>query len=479
MAARKKRSQPVPRRLIPRQMPPISGSLVDKAQTYEAYCNQTPFVDATACYDTPETDVTKPAHLIIYTPSCSETLLRTQAAHALDEMRLDYCWFAYVPSRIGWNGAVDAAAACMIQSHAYYMRGRKDNVTFDAALQSYSQAVRLVQAGILCPESRHSDSNILAIALLTHCEILMRNDRKAYCTHWTGIGTLLRARLDPQYASDLVRAVFYSMWDYNFRVPCSRGVESPFEDDTWLTLEPAPLKKVDAKVITLRKLSQQLLIRLPRLMVLVRSLREARWQGATIDDTLGLALELLQCHDSDAENRLLHLVTVTKTKDLLDRFVMPYSYFFNSSEDLATAVLYWQTRLMVINLCLRLASSEIVPEYYAAYLAVFDSEALRAAQIQKINNVIMSWSDAQSRGDFGTVTMTQAFVAVFGGLTERDTFRGLPTAVVRSWLVQRLAQALGKKPHPKFVEQLSSVSEQLAGGPLADWDDLLIDDSID
>lgn len=407
-----------------------------------------------------------------YYPSSDETALRLRLAQAIDDLHLRHCWFAYIPSRLGYNAAVDAAADALFHAHSYYRHGRSNAVALRAALRSYGRCLQFVKSGIASKSQRCTDHLILAIALLTQYEVLMRNDRQAYATHWSAVGALLRGRPRSHDTSELVRAMFYSMWDQVFRVPCTQGMMSPFEEERWLGLEPAAIVVLSDDVIRLRKLSQELLLRLPRLIVTVRGVL-----GNTIDDSLILRLlaELSgsfdHCRDDEAENALLYSVKVRPTKDAVDKVVVPYSLEFCQDGDLTAAILYWQSRLMLINLCLKLANN--LPSQIAQSADFVKGGALHAEQGRLSANILMSWSDASARGDFGTVTMTQALMAVWTAMAHRATFRHVPIATVRDWVLLRFHDSLAKEPSATAARQLSAVSEQLAGGPVADWGDLM------
>ncbi|KAK0309848.1 hypothetical protein LTR01_004045 [Friedmanniomyces endolithicus] len=107
----------------------------------------------------------------------------------------------------------------------------------------------------------------------------------------------------------------------------------------------------------LQACGNRLFVGLPRLATLVRSIREKGDTSAAIEEvlsSLSLATELLQLYDSNAENDFLHRVHVRKTQRPEDAAVSKCSFFLDSVELYDDAAVYWQGRLWLLRIWLRI-----------------------------------------------------------------------------------------------------------------------------
>ncbi|EMC96491.1 hypothetical protein BAUCODRAFT_148093 [Baudoinia panamericana UAMH 10762] len=393
-------------------------------------------------------------------------------------MKLRHCWFAFIPSHLGRHKAVDAAAEALSQAHRYYRTMRFDKSALEAALTSYARAVSLVQKCIESPTERYEDHTLLAIAILSHYETLIGNPRSTYLRHWSGVTALLLARSSSYPPSDLVRAMFYSMWDQLFRVPCAKGVASPYDNDLFLSIEPAAIDVIPDHVARLRRTGQQLLIRLPRLIADARRiLNEPEIGDGTVIATMGtLADTYSKSNNSASEDKMLHDLRVARTERPVDRAITPFSFVFESSEVFSAAVFYWQTRLNLVNLCVYLMRSLPDLLWPTSDSANLSLTGLEIEQARLAADIVMSISHGRTKGDFGMVFLTQALLAVWSALSYKDgIWRGTVSVDrLRSWTLSCIYDSLGAQGRGKqAVRLVEAASQALMGGPLADWSGLM------
>jgi len=403
--------------------------------------------------------------LLLYLPMAATNKLSIQAAHALNNLQLCRSWFAFIPSRLGRDKIIDACAAAVIKAHDHHFR--RDEETNHLGRKHYLYAVSLVRKH-LCA----SDAALLSVALLTLFEMLMKAEPRAVYAHVQGLNCILQARPKSQECSEITRAIAYATADEQFKHACIAQTPSPFEHQKWLDMDPvSQFGAMLEEVANLRKIAHQLLIRLPRFIKDVRRCR----QGDLDDDpvewakTIRLAHELLELCDDKAETQVLHRVNVVSTEDPTDRPIMTFSYNFRSFDELEATIYYWQTRLMVIKLSFNLdaAFQTRQPFHRDDSLEAepgFDLARLHKEQERYIANVIMAWQSVSRASDPFGKDMQQALVVLWGALADMQTFRNLPSSVVRSWVLRRFRQLLADWPLEISAATLDEASDLLAGG---------------
>ena len=140
--------------------------------------------------------------------------------------------------------------------------------------------------------------------------------------------------------TELTRAILYLTWLCSFVDPILSNTPSQYEHGRWFSLEPARVHASDPDTISLRKLSNQLLIRLPRLIIAVKYIRdhEGRVGSAVFDAALELAKELLLLADDSSESELLHRLRIQKTHDPIVKLVVPYSFCYPDYQTYEAAI---------------------------------------------------------------------------------------------------------------------------------------------
>jgi hypothetical protein len=183
-----------------------------------------------------------------------------------------------------------------------------------------------------------------------------------------------------------------------YLVAIGHGIPSPFDTPFWLDIDPTLRQAPTKAVFSLRKVTYRLAIRLPRLMVLVRRLREGQNNLRAISDTVALALELAAWEDKVSENELLHCVVVTSPRKQADKSIIQVGLKFGSLAEFEAGAYYWQTIIILNRLCAQV--QKLFPKYgYKTFdLATINEENCRLAK-----NLLMSWESAFDMGSFGTI----------------------------------------------------------------------------
>ena len=230
-------------------------------------------------------------------------------------------------------------------------------------------------------------------------------------------------------------------------------------------LDPPNVQLSSIAAVRLRKVSYQLFIRLPRLIALVRILRD-RTDMDYLCHVLALTEQLSALKDADSENQLLHAVNFTKTRHPADACIIPVSFRFNRPADFRTMVYYWQTSVLLQRLCCKL-------HYMFPDQADIDPEAAKADTVRMSSNLLMSWEYAYGYSAFGAVgsgaganAFGIAMIALWGCLADVDTFRGQSSAMTRAWVLYRF-QDLLRGAVKLSAEDMDEMAELFVGGPVS------------
>ena len=306
-----------------------------------------------------------------------------------------------------------------------------------------------------------SDEAVLSVALLGLYEAVLGTALQPMFAHSHGLSRLLMSTRRP---TEVTRLLLYGRWTVTFLPPCAFGTASHFDNKEFLELEPDNIFDLPASTTRLLKFSHQLFIRLPRLISYVRGLRE----GATIQlpsTAFALAAELLLLGSSESESECLHDVCVAKTRNPADAHIIPVSFGFKTYIIFQAGVYYWQTKMFLARLCIRLQAMYPEQEH-------FDLAFLKAENARMASNLLMSSEHAIASGTFGSVraglgamSFSMAWFALWGFLTDVTSFRGTPSAEVRTWALQRYQDLIGGVQQLN-EEKMNEAAELFVGGPL-------------
>ena len=404
---------------------------------------------------------------VAHMPLSPEETLISGVIRGLQMGRLSDAWPGLIPSRIGYHSTVDYAAKAIIRAHDSALQGRSSMIS--SSLRHYGEAMAGLRGSIARGDA--SEETLLAAALL----VLFERDpwsparvqlHEHLNGHLRGLSALLAATPPPtngREVSEITRGVLYGHWVMTFLRPCALGIASPFDTPRWRSLEPASLARLPHALARVRKLSNVLFLRLPRLITLVRT---ARIHSVAVPETIAaraLTDELLQQQDEAAENEFVLSLKIKKAHPLIAPLV-PFSFSFGTIPRLEAGVYYWETQLMLLRLDWKLRNLHVSGE-------TLPLPAEKQTPISRLcNNLLMCCEFGLTLGIVGRFAMTIALSAVWGSLQEfPDVLEPRLTAEKARWLLSRILgqPAIGWKP-PNEAD-MDDIAGLLAGGPRQGW----------
>ncbi|EME38097.1 hypothetical protein DOTSEDRAFT_39632 [Dothistroma septosporum NZE10] len=406
--------------------------------------------------------------LVLHKPTSTTNRLRSELVFMLERTQRTETWFELVPSRLGHSQSIDAAALAIIKAAEHAKLNT--NVTQESCLGSYSKAIITLNDDM--GRSASTDDMLITVGLLVTFERMFAWTSVPLRSHMHGIVALLMnsIKVTNRAPSEMIRAVQYTFWPVAFIGPCVMGTPSMFEHPRFLDAEPVLMSQgklsTPAKTVArARKLSNQLFIRLPRLIMMVKAL-QTKYSPLEVDTAVDLAKELFENEDIDAENELLHHVQIQKTESELGRDAFPYSMKFHTLGEYEALMHHWSTRMILSRLCWKM-SALFPTKYQAEDLPV--KKTLETTMSRMAANVLMACHWGLSKGEAGESCLIIDLVSVWGALNDFDLFasRKLDPAKARSLLKQiahKIMRTAGPNALDECADRLQAASELFSGG---------------
>lgn len=397
--------------------------------------------------------------LSLHRRSAPESTIAKLLVHDIDYHGFYHSFYALVPSYVGHSRVVDLAVTALTTLNCYFRQ--VPGVSMDTCRQSLAQALNALRSSMEDSKARLSDDIAISVAVLAATEGEINQRRAPDARHLSGLTAVLTSRPDSHEISDITRHLIYDHPGMTFMMPCIHGSASPFETQRWVNLDP-PLRfktmSSSASAYRLRKVAFQLFIRLPRLVKLVRAVRQAPNDTRSFRLALALAEELLALADGTAESELLHNVEVAKPLDDEDAKIMPVSFKYHNILEFIAGVRYWQARISLLRLRRRLLLNP--PSQDATGIAETEQEMRRMAA-----NLLMSWSFSNPKGYAWRFAILYGLVCLWGLTIDLDGFSGIQAPFLREWILQvfnmsRLAT------ERISAREFDECAELLVGGPL-------------
>ena len=385
---------------------------------------------------------------LVRAPQSKEDLLRLEAADQLETLHLSTSWFKLIPLHIGGNESVDLAARLFMRSNDFALRNPRQSHPHRPSLALYENYWRLygrtidnLRRLLSTTEGALSDEALLSCALLAHSERGMGFQSRSKdlplkntLSHLHGIQAILTARQATNEPSELTFSILAGQQTLLYEVPVALGTASPFENMSWFQPPPSGSPLASVQIARLRVIGQRLLIDLPRLemyMSRANKVCQKRISASSFWATKRLAKCLLRFKDEDAENTLLHKVNVSRTKKTEDAVCIPYSYTFQSITDFEAGIYYWQSRLMLLRLCWRIARFD----------HSLDQDEIVAEGVRATKNLLMSWQYGEEQHMFGLIRYVFACKAIWGAVMDfQDAFDD--RTELRKSLARRISQLM-------------------------------------
>lgn len=392
--------------------------------------------------------------------SATPKLTRT-FVYICTKLDLHDTFFAIIPSRIGTDKAIDSAANALIHLFADC---RGDQTSEVLCTQKYAHAITLARES-MCEESwRQSDAALLATFLLAFYEHKLRHEKRTFSdVHRNGMCALLVAHASSRRGqeAEVLRSLLYQAWNSSFRTPCIEGSASPFDVQEILDLDPPLQLKLPPELARLRKIANQLVIRLPALIASVRRLRQSDATNTLHNDVAKSAISLLALRDEDGESALLHRVKIVQTAS--ESPLSKSSFHFQQASEFKTAVFYWGARILICRISIALIRMGILVEDGNCSEAI-----LRAENEQGATNMTMTWDFGQAHGAIlGRTILVPGYTFVWGVLLDHDIFRGLPSAHIKAWLLTKIHSFEGGMSLHVTEKELDNAAGALVGGPIS------------
>ena len=374
---------------------------------------------------------------LLHKPASSTSRLCLNTVHLLDRLRLTGSWFELIPSRLGFSPVVDFAVEAFVKRNTPAFQSGA--VAPSGAFQSYGKAIQGLQRCISNNDEALSDKSLLACSLLAYCHHpfslpisprLKEEPLKYALSHLYGIQAILTSLPPRRQPSEFTLALLSWHIPLLLDIPVSLGIVSPFEHIKWFDWQPEDLEVPSAQITKLKRIAHRIFLRLPRLIMYMRA-----WRGLSVtagsdqrkamQATTTLARDFLGCKGASSENLLLHQISVIKTTDPPTAEVVPYSFCFTSLAYFEAAISYWQSRALILRICLRIGN-------YDSY----DKTALCKEGLRTARNLLMSWQYGFEKGVCGRVPLLYSIPATWGAITEFDG-QSSPTKLERRLWLER------------------------------------------
>lgn len=386
-------------------------------------------------------------------PTCPETQLTQRFVSSCGRLQMHIGETHLVPSYIGHSQALGLAARAFISAIEY--QKLKQSIPRERAYQIYGQALTALRQTI-----DFSDKSLITVALLAMYEGIMRMHTPAQFSHRYGIAKIMLSRQkSPSGPNELERVLLYADWDRRLRAPVALGVVSPFEDPYWWNAPPRS-RITPPLVVKMRMVTNQLFIRLPRLVMYTRSLRSGNTEVR--EELRHLVNELLELQNSEAENFLLHGVKIVPTKDQWDIPIAKFSFEYQILQQMTFATHYWYARLLLMQLCFQLLA---LPGAIRVVLSRSEDD-LKAETKHMLTNIFMSYQYAKSLSMGGHICIAQPLIASYGACTIMERWQDLPISSLKTWIVLRLNDSWGRWGRSLSSKDLEDINTCFSGGPL-------------
>lgn len=207
-----------------------------------------------------------------------------------------------------------------------------------------------------------NDDLLASAALLAPFEGVIRHHGIPTHSHTDGVAAILVTRPATIPVTQLARDILDYYACESAVMACIHDSPSPFENVDRAYFINNRMGYVDSDRAQLKAISNELFLRIPRLVSLVRSLNlrlgERKQQLAA---GLRLSLPLLGLQDPQSEERVLRNVEMHSSRELAPNSAIDQALHFASIQDFEALVAYWYSRLWLLRLERRLNDLSFAP----------------------------------------------------------------------------------------------------------------------
>ena len=207
-----------------------------------------------------------------------------------------------------------------------------------------------------------SDHVLAATALLAPFEGVVLRNGSLTGAHIDGMASILTARSSSHPVTQLARDILDFHVYESAIMACVQDVPSSFESVPKAYLAMGEKASCDSDQAQLKAISKELFIRTPRLTKMVRLLRlQPASELQLHHEAYELSKSLLELQNPQAEGRLLCRIETVAKNNADAAAPIEQSVHFDSIGDFEALVFYWQGRLSLLRLDLRLQDLSTVP----------------------------------------------------------------------------------------------------------------------
>jgi hypothetical protein len=288
--------------------------------------------------------------LSLHKPHSTHSVLIIHALETLRNEHVEEEWFRHLPAHYGHTPALDLSIQALVTACAY-SRG-VPKVTVDHCYRALSIAVNAVQETIKQSSGDSNDHILASTALLVPFEGVIRQTGMQTKLHVDGLAAMLAARRPAYPITQLARDIVDFHICETGVMACVQDRPSPFEHIPREYLISNETDGAGRAEVRIKALTNELFARLPRLVMLVRGLRQetALHQGL-LREVLQLIGPLLELQDVEAEAWLLENSHTQPSTDVPSPLTQRLE--FPSIRNYEALANYWQGRLMLLRLVWR------------------------------------------------------------------------------------------------------------------------------
>jgi hypothetical protein len=276
--------------------------------------------------------------------------------NALDTLRYEQVekeWFRLLPGRVGHSVALDMAIKAIVTACAFG-RGRP-GVTLGHCYRALAPALDAVQASIKESNGEPNDDILATTALLAPVDGAISQNGISRRTHVEGLAAILAARTVAYPVTQLGMEIFDFHACESATMACVKGTPSPFECINPAYFAAENISRDHRDRSRLKAIGLELFVRIPRLVMLVRSLRDRSYlQARMLEGALSLSKSLDGLQDNEAEMRLLSETAIYAQDGWNGVAPDGHGPKFAAVKDFEALMTYWLNRLVLLRLTWRI-----------------------------------------------------------------------------------------------------------------------------
>ncbi|KAM0228321.1 hypothetical protein ACHAP5_011971 [Fusarium lateritium] len=285
--------------------------------------------------------------ILLREPRSPEMIFIMCAIDTIRQENVEQEWFRHLPACYGHAPVLNLPIKAQVQVCAY-ARGLA-GTTSTGCYHALSLAFGALQASIEREHEQPHDLVLATMALLATFEGTMKRSGIPTRLHIDGLAAVIAARPATQPVTELERDILDWYIAESCVMACFQGTTSPFGNISRAYFTHQGLGWGDSDRAQLMALGNELYIHIPRLVILMRTLRlQPTPQHGLLVDLYRLLQSLLELRDSRAERRFMEHATFRPSNDLATP--LSQSLSFASVKDYEALACYWQSRLSLLRI---------------------------------------------------------------------------------------------------------------------------------